>query len=75
MAYFLELSAVTSGTRVGDTGIQGVQESGMAPSQGGRTNIYAAECSACGNKVPKGMGSLERKNGAWVTTHLEKCAA
>jgi hypothetical protein len=74
MAYFLELDIANSGTRKSDTGIRSVQEAGTAPSRGGRTNIYAADCSACGNKVAKGMGSLERKSGVWVTTHLEKCA-
>jgi len=36
-----------------------------------RTNKFAASCSKCGERVPAGQGSLEMKNGAWVTTHLE----
>lgn len=74
MAYWLDPSIVTGGTRKGGSEYSRGPVSGTAPARGGRTNQYAADCSACGKKVPKGMGSLERRNGTWVTTHLEKCA-
>lgn len=73
MAYFLDPTIVSSGTRRSDTGIRR-SESGTAPSRGGRTNLFPAPCSLCGTKVPKGMGSLENRGGKWITTHLEKCA-
>lgn len=74
MAYFLDQSILTGGTRKSDTGIRQGHDSGTAPSRGGRTNRFPAACSLCGCNVPKGMGSLENRNGAWITTHLEKCA-
>lgn len=44
-----------------------------AATGGGRTNKYPAPCLKCGRKVPAGQGSLEKANGAWVTTHVGGC--
>jgi hypothetical protein len=79
MAYFLDpaLAQMVRDEQKGRSGFNTGSSFGKATTApkggGGRTNNYPADCSRCGVKVPKGSGSLENKNGAWVTTHLERC--
>jgi hypothetical protein len=77
MAYFLDqgladLTANEQGKKKGRSGYNTGASFGTATAASPtakKTNRYAADCTACGNRVAEGKGILDKKNGAWVTTH------
>lgn len=38
-----------------------------------RPNRYAANCHACGVRVPEGEGWINKVDGRWLTVHAEAC--
>jgi hypothetical protein len=76
MAYFLDqtLASLTANEQ-GKKGSSGFNTGGSfgkattATTFAKRANRYAADCTNCGLRVDAGKGILDKKNGAWVTSH------